>query len=549
MVVRIDSTGSSVTDADVAAAVAAHSADTTGVHGISDTASVYRAGGTDVQVEDGGTGASSPAAARTNLELGTAATTAASDYDPAGSAAAAQAAAIAASQPVDSDLTAIAALTTTAYGRGFLALGDAVAGRTALSLGTAATTDATAYDAAGTAAGAVATHAADTTAVHGIADTAVLIADVNDHAGRLDAVESAIESGAGEPGPAGATAYLYGLDDPAAAVTGDVYGFDYFDVAQTIQGAVTAIHRGVSSSGQAVYDVEVASTPAGPWSSIWSDAADKPVVAAGAYAGTSAAPTTTSIPAGGAMRAKCVTAPTAGGSLTWIDEATGTTGTGTSSSFPIPIPATYASGDQLVCLFWTPVSSITAPAGWSALGAPLPFGTDTNAMYLHILTKIAASTESVVNISQAANASVAVTFATRSGALRTPVAGDFVLNTATGQTSQATPSRTTTVNDSFVVHVAGWRTTSTSSPGNDLSAGATWTGVTEDADVSTTRGAAANWNLSIAHETLATAGATTARTVAVAQASRSVIATLVVEPTAGSAPTGPIVKVYARPAA
>lgn len=58
--------------------------------------------------------------------------------DATSKADAAQAAAIAASQPLDSDLTAIAALTTTAYGRAFLALADAAAGRTALGLGTAA---------------------------------------------------------------------------------------------------------------------------------------------------------------------------------------------------------------------------------------------------------------------------------------------------------------------------------------------------------------------------------------------------------------------------
>lgn len=49
----------------------------------------------------------------------------------------------AAVQPLDSDLTAIAALTTTSYGRAFLALADAAAGRTALSLGTAALSAAT----------------------------------------------------------------------------------------------------------------------------------------------------------------------------------------------------------------------------------------------------------------------------------------------------------------------------------------------------------------------------------------------------------------------
>jgi hypothetical protein len=42
-------------------------------------------------------------------------------------------------QPVDSDLTAIAALTTTTFGRALLALADAAALRTAAGLGTAAT--------------------------------------------------------------------------------------------------------------------------------------------------------------------------------------------------------------------------------------------------------------------------------------------------------------------------------------------------------------------------------------------------------------------------
>lgn len=55
-------------------------------------------------------------------------------------------------QPLDADLTAIAATTTAAFGRAFLALADATAGRTLLNLGTAATTAATAYEVAGTAA-------------------------------------------------------------------------------------------------------------------------------------------------------------------------------------------------------------------------------------------------------------------------------------------------------------------------------------------------------------------------------------------------------------
>lgn len=114
------------------------------------------------------------AAGRTALGLGTAAVAATGDFDPAGAAASAQAASqpldsdltsmaalttttfgrslltlanqAAADalfaptfQPLDSDLTAIAALTTTSYGRAFLALADAAAARTALALGTVAT--------------------------------------------------------------------------------------------------------------------------------------------------------------------------------------------------------------------------------------------------------------------------------------------------------------------------------------------------------------------------------------------------------------------------
>lgn len=47
--------------------------------------------------------------------------------------------ALAGKQPLDDDLTAISALTTTSYGRGFLALTDAAAGRTSLSISAANT--------------------------------------------------------------------------------------------------------------------------------------------------------------------------------------------------------------------------------------------------------------------------------------------------------------------------------------------------------------------------------------------------------------------------
>jgi hypothetical protein len=57
-------------------------------------------------------------------------------FEVAGAAASAQAAAIAASQPLDSDLTSIAALTTTAYGRAFLALANQAATMALLSAST-----------------------------------------------------------------------------------------------------------------------------------------------------------------------------------------------------------------------------------------------------------------------------------------------------------------------------------------------------------------------------------------------------------------------------
>lgn len=70
------------------------------------------------------------AALRTLAGLGTAATQNTGAFDAAGAAAAAQAA----SQPLDSDLTAIAALTTTNFGRSILAMADASTVKTALAL-------------------------------------------------------------------------------------------------------------------------------------------------------------------------------------------------------------------------------------------------------------------------------------------------------------------------------------------------------------------------------------------------------------------------------
>jgi hypothetical protein len=107
---------------------------------------------------------------RALLALGSAALANTGAFDAAGAAAAAQAA----SQPLDSDLTAIAALATTSFGRGLLALADQAALRAAIGLGTAAFQSTAAFDAAGAAASAQAASQpldADLTAIAALTTT------------------------------------------------------------------------------------------------------------------------------------------------------------------------------------------------------------------------------------------------------------------------------------------------------------------------------------------------------------------------------------------
>jgi hypothetical protein len=132
-------------------------------------------------------GVDNPSVARTNLGLGSAATTASTAYDPAGSAASAQSAAIAAAAALVDDLSGVS---------------DAATARTNLGLGSAATTASTAYDPAGSAASAQA--AAEATAA------AANTADIAAHAGAAD--------------PHGDRAYAAGLVAPLTATSDRLKG-------------------------------------------------------------------------------------------------------------------------------------------------------------------------------------------------------------------------------------------------------------------------------------------------------------------------------------
>lgn len=158
------------TDVEVTAAVAAETAARTAAIGAA---------------VDDLSGVTDAPTARTNLGLGTAATTAAADYATAAQGALADSA----TQPGD--------LATVATSGSYDDLDDLP------TLGTAAAAATGDFDAAGTAASAVSTHEADTTSVHGIADTSVLATDSD--------VSSAISTHSADADPHGDRAYADGV--------------------------------------------------------------------------------------------------------------------------------------------------------------------------------------------------------------------------------------------------------------------------------------------------------------------------------------------------
>lgn len=104
------------------------------------------------------------ATARTNLGLGTMATATAANYSTTAAIAAAY-------QPLDSDLTALAALATTSFGRALLTLADEAAGRTAFGLGTMSVETASDYLTVATAASGYQPLDSDLTAIAALSTT------------------------------------------------------------------------------------------------------------------------------------------------------------------------------------------------------------------------------------------------------------------------------------------------------------------------------------------------------------------------------------------
>lgn len=368
-------------------------------------------------------------------------------------------------------------------------------------------------------------------------------------ADRFGAIEGAISAGAGDPGPAGAEVVAFGpVDDTTSCVTGDVYGPFLAPVAYTVLSPVAVALRGGAASGDTNFDIELCTTGiAGPWSSIFTTG--KPVVAAGARTGQStAAPATSTVPVGAGLRAKILSAPTAGGTMTWRTPAqTGNGDTVAVVSKNIPIPAGTVDGDLLTAVLFVSSNAPVWPSGWSGQGSPFPAGTDATLgpFYMCVATKVAGSSESTTQaVTFTSSPAVMITLGVAAGSLVVPAAPSV---TTTAATTGITPSGVTTpVVNCFVVHLAAPRHTGGTLPGS-----ITWDGsLTTDVQAATARtGSTTNFAEAVAHLTQVSAGAVTQRTATWSNTARNVMATLVFQPTSGSTATGPEAIVRLQPAA
>lgn len=353
-----------------------------------------------------------------------------------------------------------------------------------------------------------------------------------------------IETGAagGDPGAAGANGAEIITFGPAldtdVSATNDIYGYFVAPIAYTLQTPVALALRGTPlPAGNTDVDLQLATTGGvgGTFTSVFSNATDRPQLLGGLSIGLSGPVGTTTVPAGSVLRAQVISAPSSGGSVTFRTPVQASTGaspaTVTSQNIPVGITG-LAAGDLMFCVLHVSASTVVWPTGWTAAGTPLPAGDGTINQWLHVATKTATASESTTQaVTFAASPVAIVTGAITSVTFATAKTTAAVVTTTA--TTGATTATTTTVASSVLVHIAALRTTAGGTAGT-----VTWTGLTNDITSQSTRATNPNFAIGLTHETQVATGSTTARTATWTTASTRVMGTIVFEPPAGTTPKG-----------